>query len=77
MNPIPNAGEAPARGPIVKALDTLLDRILTGKLNGPTAGQAVRRLVHSDFVGGIVRATPTPADDVVLELLRELVPKPA
>lgn len=77
LYPVPAAQGEPARGPIVKALETLLERFLDGKLDGSNAGQMVRRLVHSDLAARVVALTPTPADDVALALLKEVIPKPA
>lgn len=76
LYPVPAAQGEPARGPIVKALETLFDRFLDGKLAPSNAGQMVRRLVHSDLAARTVALTPTPADDVVLALLKEVIPKP-
>lgn len=73
----PIAQDPPARGPVVKALEALLARFLDGKLDGASAGQMVRRLVHSQLAANVVALTPTPADDVILALLKEVIPKPA
>jgi hypothetical protein len=70
------ATAAPARGPILSALDKLFDRLLDGKLNASNASQAVRRLIHSELASRVVDMTPTPADDVILALLREVIPEP-
>lgn len=76
LHPVAVAQGEPARGPIVKALEALLDRFLDGKLDGSNAGQMVRRLVHSQLAARVVALTPTPADDVVLALLKEVIPQP-
>jgi hypothetical protein len=67
----------PARGPVLKALEALFDRFLNGKLNAGNASQMVRRLVHSQLAASVVALTPTPADDVILAFLKEVIPKPA
>lgn len=73
----PQVVEVPAsRGPVFKALDAILDRVLSGKVTSSNASQAIRRLIHSDFVYAAVKLSPTPTDDVILELLRALVPPP-
>lgn len=52
------------------------DMIVSGKVKASQLGQAARRFVHSEFVAALVKLSPTPADDVILELLRSLVPPP-
>lgn len=74
--PFTAQGES-ARGPILKALEALFDRFLDGKLNAGNANQMVRRLVHSQLAASVVALTPTPADDVILALLKEVIPQPA
>lgn len=62
---------------VLRALHRYHDLILSvnGIPNGIKAAAA--RLIHSELATLAVKMSPNPVDDVVLELLRALVPKPA
>ncbi len=41
------------------------------------AGPILRAIVHSEILTEIVRTTGTPIDDLILQVVRSLVPKEA
>jgi hypothetical protein len=41
------------------------------------AGSVLRAIVHSDALTNIVKTTGTPVDDLILQIVRSLVPKDA
>jgi hypothetical protein len=41
------------------------------------AGSVLRAIVHSEALSDIVRTTGTPVDDLILQIVRSLVPKEA
>ena len=65
---------APQAGGLLDRLDETAARLVAaGKANGDV-GAAIKRLIHSPAVALLVRLSPTPADDAVLELLKSLFP---
>lgn len=59
---------------------TFLERLLAQAdrlQNDPSALPLVRRLVHSPLADLAVKQTPTPSDDLALELLRAMFPRTA
>jgi hypothetical protein len=58
----------------------LLQLLLSLRGGGTNPGEAapiLRAIVHSEVLTEIVRATGTPIDDLVLQIVRALVPKEA
>lgn len=49
----------------------------SGRTNAGEAAPILRAIVHSEMLTEIVRATGTPVDDLILQIVRALVPKEA
>lgn len=61
-------------------LDFLRQLLAFRGSGGPNPGDAapiLRAIVHSEALTEIVRATGSPVDDLVLQIVRALVPKGA
>jgi hypothetical protein len=55
-----------------------LRQLLSLRGSGTNLGEAapiLRAIVHSEVLTEIVRATGTPIDDLILQIVRALVPK--
>ncbi|MBM3983779.1 MAG: hypothetical protein FJ304_26635 [Planctomycetes bacterium] len=55
-----------------------LRQLLSLRNSGSTPGEAapiLRAIVHSEVLTEIVRATGTPLDDLILQIVRAIVPK--
>lgn len=62
------------RSALLDLVEDVTAKVGAGKLSEGEGFALVRRLVNGPLVALVVRATPTPVDDVVLELLRGLFP---
>lgn len=53
----------------------LLRRLFQAKSALPDLDPLLRELIHSDLLTEYVRASSSPADDIVLRVLRALIPR--
>lgn len=60
---------------ILELMRQLLTSRGSGGLNPGDIATILRVILHSDALTEIVRATGSPIDDLVLQILRALVPK--
>jgi hypothetical protein len=56
-------------------VEGVAERVEKKKLTANDAGVFLRRLVHGPALGLLVQLTPTPLDDLGLDLLRKVLPK--
>lgn len=76
--PHPEGGiDTGRRAGVLRALHRYHDLILSQSGLPSGLKTAAARLIHSELASIAVKLSPNPVDDVVLELLRALVPKPA
>lgn len=67
-------GKDGVKSALLDLVEDVTAKVSAGKLSESEGFALVRRLVHGPLVALVVRATPTPVDDVVLELLQGLFP---
>jgi hypothetical protein len=65
--------QSPRLPVILDLLRKLFDRLKAGGLGD---GEALARVIHSPLVGLLVGLSPNKADDMILDILKGLVPAP-
>lgn len=74
LTTFPPGKTGPIAAGLLDRLDEIASRLATAGKANEEVGAALKRLIHSPAVALLVRLSPTPADDAVLELLKSLFP---
>jgi hypothetical protein len=63
--------------PLLNLLERTAGRVKSGQMAPSDAAQFLRRVIHGALLEGIVKDTPNPFDDLLLDWLRSVIPPPA
>lgn len=60
--------------PVLDLVEKVAAHVSAGKITAAAGGDFLRRLIHGPALAFVVKATPTPLDDLALELFKTLLP---
>jgi hypothetical protein len=62
---------------LLDLVEGIASRVAENKLGEGEGAELLKRIVHGPALAFLVKATPTPVDDLVLDLLQAVIPPPA